>query len=115
MPWSCEDNTKKHPDMSKDLGSVILHQDNELAHTAHTAASTYYLEIDLLGFYVLDHLPYSPDLAPMDFAIFPLINSHLKGEKFVSRIDSSSYSSVFNSWLKKCEKCIQCGGDYIQK
>lgn len=40
MPWSCEDNTKKHPDMSKDLGSVILHQDNELAHTAHTAAST---------------------------------------------------------------------------
>lgn len=99
--------------MSKDLGSVILRKDNT---PAHKAAFTY-LGIDLLGFDVLDHPPYSQDLAPINFVIYPLINSQLKGVKIkfqdsdelkyatiVSKIDSSWYmhSSVFCSWLKRC-------------
>uniref|UniRef100_K1QK63 Uncharacterized protein n=1 Tax=Magallana gigas TaxID=29159 RepID=K1QK63_MAGGI len=43
--------------MAVDLGNVILHQDNA---PAHTAASTC-LEIELLGFDLLEHLSYSPD------------------------------------------------------
>lgn len=110
--------------MAADLGSVILHQDNA---PAHTAASTR-LEIDLLGFNIIEHPPYSPDLAPMDFAVFPFIKSQLRGIKFetsdelkyatrsiVSKINNEWYSDVFDSWLKRCEKCLQCRGDYVEK
>lgn len=60
--------------MAVDLGNIILHQDNAPAHTAATTC----LEIELLGFDLLEHPPYSPDLAPMDFAIFPFIKSQLR-------------------------------------
>ena len=33
---------------------------------------------------VLDHTPYSPDLAPCDFFLFPKIKFVLKGTQFVS-------------------------------
>lgn len=115
---------KKRPAMAVDLGNIILHQDNA---PAHTAASTC-LEIELLGFDLLEHPPYSPDLAPMDFAIFPFIKSQLRGVRFedsdelkyatrtiVSKIDSKWYSDVFDSWLRRCEKCLQCKGDYVEK
>ena len=46
-----------------DLERVILHQDNAPWHQAEYTQ----LEISLLGFDVLEHMPYSPDLAPMDF------------------------------------------------
>jgi histone-lysine N-methyltransferase SETMAR len=57
---------------------VILHQDNAPAHTSQTIQ----LELDLLGFKCLKHPPYSPDLAPMDFAVFPYIKSFLRGQRF---------------------------------
>lgn len=69
---------KKRPAMAVDLGNNILHQDNA---PVHTAASTC-LEIELLGFDLLEHPPYSPDFAPMDFAIFPFIKSQLRGVIF---------------------------------
>ena len=34
--------------------------------------------------HVLDHPPYSPDLAPADYFLFPKVNSHLKGRLFDS-------------------------------
>lgn len=33
---------------------------------------------------VLDHLPYSPDVAPCDFCLLPKVKSELNGEKFQS-------------------------------
>lgn len=45
---------------------------------AHTASTTQ-LEIDVLGFQRLSHPPYIPDLAPMDFRVFPEVKSHLRG------------------------------------
>ncbi|XP_052682598.1 histone-lysine N-methyltransferase SETMAR-like [Crassostrea angulata] len=115
---------KKRPAMAVDLGNIILHQDNAPAHTATSTC----LEIELLGYDLLEHPPYSPDLAPMDFAIFPFIKSQLRGVRFedsdepkyatrtiVSKIDSKWYSDVFDSWLRRCEKCLQCKGDYVEK
>lgn len=94
---------------------------------ALTAASTC-LEIDLLGFDLLEQPPYSPNLAPMDLTLFPFIKSQLRGVRFedsdehknatraiVSKIDSKWYSNVFNSWLRRCEKCLQCKGDCVKK
>ena len=56
---------KKRPGIP--LESLILHQDNAPPHTAQVIT----LEIDVIGFQTIRHPPYSPDLAQMDFAIFP--------------------------------------------
>ena len=36
---------------------------------------------------VFDHSPYSPDLAPADYFLFPKVKSHLKGRLFDSILD----------------------------
>jgi len=37
-----------------------------------------------LGFQYLDHPPYSPDLAPSDYHLFPGLKKQLKGHHFSS-------------------------------
>lgn len=113
---------KKRPDV--DLTSVILHQDNA---PPHKAASTL-LEIDLLGFELLNHPAYSPDLAPMDFKVFPEVKRQLKGIRFssadelqnatqmiVRSFPQSWYVETFEKWIHRHEKCIRLGGDYVEK
>ena len=38
---------------------------------------------------LLDHPAYSPDLAPMDFGVFPVVKSALKGYKIDSFLELS--------------------------
>lgn len=38
----------------------------------------------MLGFQVITHLPYSPNLAPCVLFLFPMLKEHLKGKKFNS-------------------------------
>ncbi|XP_052820259.1 uncharacterized protein LOC128246094 [Mya arenaria] len=54
--------------------------DNALLHTAATTQH----EISVLALEVFPYPPYSPDLAPFDFAIFPEFKSHLKVLRFKS-------------------------------
>jgi histone-lysine N-methyltransferase SETMAR len=56
---------KKRPYLAANLD-----QDNAPAHTSQTTQ----LELDLLRFECLKHPPYSPDLAPLDFAVFRTLN-----------------------------------------
>jgi hypothetical protein len=35
------------------------------------------------GISAMDHLPYSPELAPADFWLFPKLKSVLKGKRFL--------------------------------
>jgi len=53
----------------------VLHQDNAQAHKA-LSVKTFLTKHKIT---VLEHPPYSPDLAPCDFFVFPKINSALKG------------------------------------
>ena len=57
-----------------------LHKNNS---PPHTAASTL-LELDMLGFGRVDHPPYSLDLAPFDFNVYPEVKSQLKRHQFSS-------------------------------
>jgi hypothetical protein len=50
---------------------MLLH-DNAPAHCAHQFLAQH-------GVPVLDHPPYSPDLAPADFFLFPRLKSIMKG------------------------------------
>ncbi|GFV81807.1 putative mariner transposase [Trichonephila clavipes] len=60
--------------------SWIFHQDNAPAHFALSVKR--FLAKHSIP--VLEHPPYSPDLAPCDFYLFPKVKSALKGTRFES-------------------------------
>ncbi|KAJ8957683.1 hypothetical protein NQ318_017575 [Aromia moschata] len=70
---------KKRPELWKNK-SWILHQDNVPAH--NTLSVKRYLAAR--GIPVLEYAPYSPDLAPCEFFLFPKIKSTLKVTPFES-------------------------------
>lgn len=51
--------------------NTFLHQDNAPAHWAESTI----IDLDLLGFERVDLAPLSPDLAPMDFKVFPTVKA----------------------------------------
>ena len=46
---------------------VLFHQDNDFAHKSVVAMTA----VCDCVFELMDHLPYSPDLAPFDYFLFP--------------------------------------------
>ena len=102
---------------------VLFHQDNAPAHKAAVAMAA----IQETGFELLDHPPYSPDLAPSDFYLFPL-KEQLRGLKFqdnsevITAVEAfwESQDKVFFSkgilgLEKRWTKCIDLLGDYVEK
>jgi len=76
---------------------------------------------------VLDHPPYSPDLAPADYFLFPKVKSLLKGRLFVSISDiqkavTSTLNTIANDdFYKGIQKlydctnlCVQLEGMYVE-
>jgi len=57
---------------------MIYHHDNAPFNRAADTLET----IDFHGMKRLEHAPYSPDIAPMDFALFPRLKSELRGKRF---------------------------------
>ena len=57
---------EKRPYWATRHGKVILQQDDASSHTAKDARGT----IPALGWELLSHPPYSPDLAPSDYHLF---------------------------------------------
>ncbi|XP_053406618.1 histone-lysine N-methyltransferase SETMAR-like [Mercenaria mercenaria] len=117
-------NVLKRKRPALDLDRVILHQDNAPVHRANSTQ----LEITLLGFELLEHPPYSPDLAPMDFRTFPEIKTSLRGQRFhdvadltlatsrkVSQLDTDWYRETFTKWIARHQKYVALCGDYVEK
>jgi len=72
---------------------------------------------------VVPQPPYSPDLAPADFFLFPKLKSSLKGRRFqtVEEIEENSIwdlcaipQNAFQNWKKRWEWCIKSGGEYFE-
>ena len=76
---------------------------------------------------VLNHPPYSPDLAPCDFSLFRKLKMKLKGIYFqdvptiqnystsvLESIPQSEMEQSFESLLNRCKICIESGGDYFE-
>lgn len=103
---------------------VLFHQDNAPPHKAGVAMAA----IHDAGFECLEHPPYSPDLAPSDFYLFPRLKEDLRGHKFAN--DSEVMAAV-EAFLKSPEKyfffngirglekrwtkCVDLLGDYVAK
>ncbi|GFR71639.1 transposase [Elysia marginata] len=80
-----------------------------------------------LGIQVLPQPAYSPDLAPCDFWLFPILNERLTGRKFDSiqdppkvlnselwTIPEEDYQDVFQKWHIRLKHCIQSNGEYFE-
>ncbi|KAG5316656.1 SETMR methyltransferase, partial [Acromyrmex insinuator] len=76
---------------------------------------------------VLNHPPYSPDLASCDFSLFPKLKLKLKGRFFddIPTIQSASTQALeaipqtelehaFESLLNRCNKYIEARGEYFE-
>jgi len=72
---------------------------------------------------VIPHPPYSPDLAPCDFFLFP----RMKGKRFadvsevkkktlevLNNISSEEFQKCFQQWEKCWHKCIESKGEYFE-
>ena len=100
----------------------LLH-DNAPAHTAGIV--TQFLARKQIP--VLQHPPYSPDLAPCDFFLFPKLKLHMKGERYddikdiqtnvtreLKKISSEEISNSFKWLYERCHRCIDDAGDYVE-
>jgi transposase len=71
---------------------------------------------------VVPQPPYSPDLAPADFFLFPKLKSTLKGRRFntfdeiqkKSKNGLFAISKAFQSWQKCWERCVASEGSYFE-
>jgi len=77
--------------------------------------------------YVVPHPPYSPDLAPADFFLFPKLKITLKGRRFQSleeiqensirelrAVTESAFQEAFQQLKKRWERCIASTGGYFE-
>jgi histone-lysine N-methyltransferase SETMAR len=105
------------------LGVRLLH-DNAPVHTAVVAKAA----VKDSGFTEVAHPPYSPDLAPSDYFLFSKLKSDLRGRKFstdeeihaaveahFASKDKSYFLEGIELLVKRCKKCIEVKGDYIEK
>lgn len=81
---------------------VIFLQDNCPAHKAIKTKA----KVAQLKWTLLEHPPYSPDLAPSDFYLFRNMKSELLRERFVDRTDverkvSAYFQSKPESWFAR--------------
>ncbi|XP_078034039.1 histone-lysine N-methyltransferase SETMAR-like [Augochlora pura] len=103
---------------------ITLHHGNASSHTsAQTTAFLSTQNIDLMS-----HPPYSPDLPPNDFFLFPYVKNKLRGQRFsapeeavaafrmhVLEIPQSEWQKCFDNWFKRMQKCIDLHGEYFEK
>ncbi|XP_026814323.1 protein GVQW3-like [Rhopalosiphum maidis] len=73
------------------------------------------------------YLPYSPDLAPYDFFLFPKIKTDLKGQRFddietikknavdqLKQLKVEDFQHCFKKWQERRNKCITSGDEYFE-
>ena len=109
---------KKRP--SKWWSGVYLLHDNASSHKCKVVKSFLASEKEK----VLNHPPYSPDLGPCDFILFPRLKKMLSGNKevllaalFISvsnRYQKTTIYLLFCDWVKRLQKCVSVKREYFE-
>ena len=73
------------------------------------------------------HPPYSPDLAPCDFFLFPKMKLQLKGRRFdglediqresqnvLGKLREQDFQHAFHQWQRRWVRCVAAQGDYFE-
>jgi len=104
-------------------GILFLH-DNAPAHQALATQK----KLAYLGFLCLYHLPYSPDLTPSDYHLFPGLKKQLKDHQFSSDAEvivaaetwldgqpsEFFFLSGFHKLEQRAKKFIALRGEYVE-
>ncbi len=101
----------------------LLHHDNASPHTSVLTLAL----IGSSGIEMVPHPPYSPDLAPCDYFLFPRLKAELQGHKHrnlpdlrtaISRtlehIPAKHYSAALDTLPVRWMKCLKASGDYFE-
>ena len=76
-----------------------------------------------MGMKTVPHRPYSPDLAPCDFCLFPKLKEKLRGcryetieemKKVIDTLTQEDFHGAFQKLLEWLNQCIAAGGDYFE-
>ena len=107
---------------NKKRPSHLLH-DNASSHKCEVVKS--FLASEKVK--VLNHTPYSPDLRPCDFFLFPRLKKMFSGNKYTSisslgsaiyqclqQISKEDYLSAFRNCVKMLQKCVSIKGEYFE-
>ncbi|XP_011263146.2 uncharacterized protein LOC105255530 [Camponotus floridanus] len=113
---------KKRPELWAN-NSWFLHHDNAPSHTALVLRDFFAKN----SIHIVPQPPYSPDLAPCDFWLFPKLKRPLRGNRFetieeiqreslraLKAIPEGDFNSCFEDWKIRWHKCIVSGGDYFE-
>jgi hypothetical protein len=76
---------------------------------------------------VIPHPPYSPDLAPCEFFLFPKMKLKLKGSGFdtteeiqaesqrvLDTLTEKDFHEAFQKWRRWWDRCLHAGGKYFE-
>jgi len=113
---------KKRPEMWSS-SDWFLHHDNAPTHMALSVQQ--FLVKNKIT--VIPHPPYSPNLAPRYFFLFPCMKDQVKGNcfadvskvkkkmlEFLNNIKSEEFQKCFQQWEKCWYKCIESKGKYFE-
>jgi transposase len=79
------------------------------------------------GILVVPQPPYSPDLSPCDFFLFPKLKFHLKGRHFgnvdniqkvvtdqLRALPHEDFQHCYREWEQRLRRCVASQGNYFQ-
>lgn len=114
--------SRTRPELCKS-NSWILHDDNTPSHRAAIVSEFKAAH----AIKTIDQPPYSPDLAPCDFFLFPKLKLQLRGTRFESieatkehalnelmAIPASAYRKCFDDWKQRWTMCVAANGSYFE-
>ena len=106
----------------KEKRSELAIQDNARPHTSLVMCK----KLLELGWEVMPHPPYSPDLAPSDYHLFRSLQNHLNGKtfnwnkavendliQFFASKNQTFYESEIMKLTERWQKVIEHNGQYI--
>ena len=113
---------RKRPALFKS-GQWHFHQDNAPVH--YSILVTDYLT--KMGIKTVLHPPYSPDVAPCDFCLFPKPKEKFRGRRYetieemkeavrkvINTLKQEDFHGAFQNLLERSNKCIAAGWDYFE-
>ena len=101
---------------------LLIHFDNTPSHKSKMVNEF----LRTSRFHKLEHPCYSPDLSPCDFRLFGTMKESFENKEFETEEElfesiieffngktHEFWISLFDSWIKRLEKCIACNGNYF--
>lgn len=111
----------KQPRLINQRGPILLH-DNARPHVAQLTLQ----KLNDLGFEILPHPPYSPDLSPTDYHLFKHLDHFLHQKQFATKSDIENGFEDFlksrtpdffwdgiNNLISRWQKCLGAHGAYF--